>query len=348
MKSAMPLVGTTMLSLLMGCSPYPYTGAVKKFSGGVATVGDALVTNEASLVEVRTAAGRYRRRDMPSRPRMAWSAGCLEPASSGQRCEQVERGARPDAAASQTVTLQTPVAAPPAGSYECPVIPGTGERPRAADKEEVVVTAAMIASTLKEYADALAAVTNAADRAALDAAVGDLSKSAGTLASTVGMAGGPAASAAIGAVVSASVSLVGWIVGQAEDARRLDALDAALRATCRPIQTLGAAAETLIATRRREIADYRLRSITVIQAGMGPGTSRGEYAARDTEVDALLAAGVRPPDPNDQPGTALRKAHDALVKAVTNREGQTMALIEAVGSFAEAAQKLKSALDKIP
>jgi hypothetical protein len=354
MQISKALISPALILSLAYCSPYPYSPAVKKFATGTATVGSTLIANEATITEVKAELGRYRRRDLVSRPSMTFEADCRLPASSGKSCEQVERGVPPAPVAAvpgarpPPLPMMTALSSPPPSVYQCPVVPGTNEQPRLPKVENVQVSVELIATSLKEYSDSLAAVTNAADRAALDSAVGDLSKSAGTLASTVGMAAGPAASAAIGGVVSASVSLIGWIVGQAEDERRLAALDTALRATCRPMQVLGQTAETLIDARLREIPDIRLKAVDNIQHGMRAGMSRAEYFSRDAEIDTLIAAGVRPPDPQNQPGYLMRDAHDALVKAVNNREGQTLALITAVGAFADAAQKLQTALTKLP
>lgn len=337
-----------LLAVLAGCSPYPYASSVKTFSDGVTTVTDALVKNEASIRTARAEAGRFRRRDLDRRPPMTFAAECVLPGSSVP-CEQVERGVQ-KAAASTTPASAADAAVTPlaqaSDAYQCPVVPGTDAPPDAPKPESVKVTVGLIAKTLRDYAKALAAVTNAADRAALDAAVGDLSGSAGGLAGTIGMSGGPAASAAISGVVTASVSLAGLVLGTALDYRRLEALDTAVRATCLPMQTLGQTVDTLIATRLTGIAAYRLQSVQTILSGMRPTMGRDEYFRRDNEIDGLLAAGIAPPDPNLHPGLDLRKAHDALVKAVVNREGQTLALIEAVGRFAEAADALETALDK--
>jgi hypothetical protein len=214
------------------------------------------------------------------------------------------------------------------------------------NKEELsskTITADLLASKLKAYAAALQAVTNAADRAALDAAIGDLSKSAGGLAGSVGMAAGPASAAVATAAVSAGVSLVGWIIGTVEDARRFEALDSTLRVTCEPIRVLAEAADTLIDARLVEIAATRRESVVRIQLGMK--RLRGEeFYRRDQEVDDLMAAGVRPPDTGHNLGTAFRKAHDALVQAVINRKGQTLELIQAVGNFADLAKGLEDSL----
>ena len=172
------------LALLCGCSPYPYSPVTKKISTSIGTISAALATNETDLKTARAAAGRYARRDMSRLPDTTVSPGCDQPVSSGQPCVQVVQEPRravhapvPPARPHMLTQLHPPAA----DAYECPIVPATNATPQTEKPSEKVVTVQLISATLKSYGDALGAITNAADRTALDLAVGDLSKSVGIL-----------------------------------------------------------------------------------------------------------------------------------------------------------------------
>jgi hypothetical protein len=346
-------LGIVAMLFAASCSPYPYAPAVKKFAGGVDDVSSGLSSNDAVAMGTSAALGRFARRDQSPHPEMALSLDCFKPPAEGGHCERVAVGKQLNfRTPGESLPMAPPVAnriklpASAPDSFKCPVVESIGPSPTPENLQKITITATVLASKLKDYADGLTAITNAADRAQLDSAISDLSKSAGGLAGAVGMAAGPVTAAATGAVVSAGISLVGWIIGTAEDQRRFEALDNTLRVTCEPIRVLAEAADTLIDARLVQIADDRRAAAITILKGMQGGMGREEFAHRDQEVDDLLAAGIRPPDTGKNLGSAFRAAHDALVKAVINREGQTAELIAAVGNFADVAKALNDSLKK--
>ena len=82
---------------------------------------------------------------------------------------------------------------------------------------------------LRNYAHALEAVTNAADRTAFDSAVAQLAGSVGALAKNAGMVA-PGAST----IAPVAVNALGWLVGTALDQERFDALKAGVTAAGTP------------------------------------------------------------------------------------------------------------------
>ncbi|MBV8521309.1 MAG: hypothetical protein JOY71_04120 [Acetobacteraceae bacterium] len=344
------VIGTTFIG---ACSPYPYSPAVKSFADNTNSVSDDLTKTDVAATNAMAMQAAEKRHYEGPRPAMTLAPACYLPESKGGRCEQIER-APPESNRKQVdlnERIQSTVAlAPPAERFQCPplLVTKTQSQPAGTPSVETgkVITLASIEKTLKDYAKALAAITNAADRAALDAAFSDLSKSVTTMAATVGMAGGPAVSAAAGAIAGPAVSLVGRIVGTAEDERRLEALDATLRITCLPMQTLSSTVDGLLQIRLNEIAASRIRTINSLNYGRAPGMSPEEYYRRDIRINEIIAQGIRLPEGN--PGLKMGEAHDALVKAVVNREGQTAELLKALANFASSVSDLESAINKAP
>jgi hypothetical protein len=205
-------------------------------------------------------------------------------------------------------------------------------------------------AALLDYSHALAAVTNAADRAAYDAAVAKLADSLKGLASAAGPSG-----AGMGTAVAAGVNILGWLVGTALDQQRFDSLKAAVNAVgMRPAD--GGDTPMKVITNAigdgLEVANYqRLNTLNDEMNGdrvrLGPSLTDAAYRQRLDDALALATSiqALREADPR---GTtdALNAAHEALVKAVNDPSRNLPALVKALTDFSDKAQALQTATSK--
>jgi hypothetical protein len=301
---------------------------------------------------------RLRRRYEGPRPPLKASDACSGTFAEKSTCEEVlaATGQPPyrgtislnDVISIVTVAPPEPAPATPANKpgeerpYECPPVPGSATPPTVeADK---VVTVKEIEARLKAYAKSLTAITNSSDRTALYNAFTDLSKSVSGLVTTVGLAGGGVGAAA-GAIAAPAVSLVGRIIGGVEDRQRLEALTIALTITCKPMKVISYTVNLLLQDRFTVIAKSRNESLNALFNGRA-GISAVEDEARDKQITDIITRGTKLPGRNFSTGLEMGKAHDALVKAVINREGQTKALLDALGHFADSVSELETAISK--
>ena len=228
---------------------------------------------------------------------------------------------------------------------------------------------------LKDYAKALAAVTNAADRAAYDAAVGQLSSSISSLAAAASAAA-PAA-----ALAPAAVNLFGWVVGTALDQQRYESLRAAVLIVDTPmpypdgtpaVPTPGPKTD---AERKRELERLNKRKpIHIVATTFGKGLlalsvarqewlfeegrnltyrlgsqlTEAAYKQRLSDAQAVVVAinALRKSDPmaaaND-----LADAHDALAEAIRNPKNGYADLLTALGAFREKVAAVQAALTAV-
>ena len=181
----MRLLWLVLLSL-GACSPYPFSKEVSGISTGVDQVSTGFTAGYAALMADRAASAQYQLTARRSKASLAASCG-------------VPVGKSPDS--------QLPCVVFPAGDTP----PGLTKVEQKRDKIMGTLTG------LQNYAHALAAVTNAADRAAYDAAVAQLSGAVGALAKNA-----DAAAPGLSTIAPAAVNLVGWVVGTALDQQRFD------------------------------------------------------------------------------------------------------------------------------
>lgn len=202
-------------------------------------------------------------------------------------------------------------------------------------------------AVLRGYAHALAAVTNASDRTAYDAAVAQLSGAVGALAKTADPAA-PGASI----VAPAAVNLAGWVVGTALDQQRFESLKAGVTAagTAPPggkspiavvAQTLSAGLVAVSQARQALL----IAEAQILADRLDPSLSDTDYRQGLSDAQAVVAVldGVRRTDPTAA-ANALVAAHDALLAAVNDPRRNYASLLQAVSDFADKAAALQAAL----
>jgi hypothetical protein len=205
---------------------------------------------------------------------------------------------------------------------------------------------------LKEYAKALAAVTNATDRAAYDAAVAQLAGAVGDLAKNAEVV-----APGIGAVSTAAVNVLGWMVGTALDQQRFDSLRTGINLVGKPLpddknpdpdspihivaRTFGDGLEALQQARMESLTD----EANALTAGLKHDLSTAAYRQRMIEAQAIVATldAVRKADAR---GAAqdLADAHDKLVEAVNDPARSYSSLVTSIGSFADKVAAVHAAL----
>jgi hypothetical protein len=193
---------------------------------------------------------------------------------------------------------------------------------------EKPLTTADLLKILNNYTAALAAVTKAQDRADFDTAAGKLSAAVGGLAQSAGPYGAAAAP-----IAKASVNIALWFAGQALDYQRLEELRIATRAACEPIHVVTDALGLALDDQRRlRLSGLDEWSVDMVRtanvARTTPHVSDQTLGAAIDNAQAALAAfeTVRVANPTATI-RALSDAHDALLVAVRNNDGEFGALI---------------------
>jgi hypothetical protein len=303
------LVGAT------SCSPYSFPKEVTAISTSVGQLSDGFTSGYAQLAADRAAQIQL---DLTgSRAEAVMASSCLSIPSKGSQdlppCTLFRKGSTPPALSA--------------------VEQKRGE------------TTAMLAD-LKDYANALAAVSNAADRTAFNA-VAQLSGSVGALATAAGPASG-----GLSAAAPAVVNIFGWLVGTALDQQRFDALKAGVTAASTPlangeipinhVATLAGSGLFALSLARRAVL---VPEANVLMARLGPALSATEYKQALSDAQAVVAVldGLRLTDPTAA-ATGLVKAHEALVKAVNDPTRYYPSLLKAVSDFSDQAAALQKAL----
>ena len=306
---------------LTTCSPYDFSKEVGAFSTGVDQLSSGFTSGYTALASDRAALVQLELTS--SRARVAMATSCL-------------------ALASESAQSEVPC-----------VLYRSGDNPPTLTKIEKARTeTTAFLKGLRDYAHALVAVTNAADRAAYDAAVGQLASAVGTIAKDAGPQG-----AAASTVAPAAVNFVGWIVGTALDQQRFDSLKAAVNAVGTPlpdgktipidyVAKVAGAGLFALALAQREVL---IKEIDTLTHPLGPSLTEAEYKKGLSEAQALVTVldGLRQNDPTAA-AEGLIEAHKALVAAV-NDPGQNYAsLVKAVADFADRASALHTALTATP
>jgi hypothetical protein len=198
---------------------------------------------------------------------------------------------------------------------------------------------------LDNYTAALAAVAKAQDRADFDTATGKLSAAVGVLAQS----GGPYGAAAA-PVAKASVNIALWFVGEALDYQRLEALRNSTRAACQPIHVVTDALGLALDDQRLKLLglDYKwLNNDMVRKYNVDRANPHATDQTLGTDIDNAQAAvakfeTVRVSNPTATM-RALSDAHDALVVALRNNDGEFGALVTNLQTLATQAQALAGA-----
>jgi hypothetical protein len=313
-KSQNPSLHLSWLLLfgLAACSPYNFSKEVADFSTGVDQLSGAFTDGFNALAVDRATTAQLEL--TKTRPKLALADACLDPEDLNNPCELHKSE---------------------------PIQPKFAEIDMLRDKTMVAL------AVLRNYAHALAAVTNAADRAAYDAAVAQLSGSVGALAKTADPAA-PGASI----VAPAAVNAAGWLVGTALDQQRFESLKAGVIAasTARPGRSppieviadrLGLGLAALSAERQAEL----ISESHLLTNRLDRSLSDFDYRQGVSEAQTVVAMldGLRRSDPKATT-SALVEAHVALVAAVKDPRRNFESLVKAVGDFADKAAALQTAL----
>ena len=299
---------------LAACSPYSFPKEVAAIGMGVDQLSDGYAAGFAGLAADRAATVQL---DLTgSRAKVAMASSCL-------------------------------AAKPQNDQVPCELFRFGGPAPALSGIELKRGQTMAVLDVLKGYAHALVAVTNAADRAAYDTAVAQLSGAVGALARNADSVA-PGASA----VAPAAVDLAGWLVGTALDQQRFDSLRAGVTAAGTPgangrspiatvATTLGSGLVALSQARQAVL----VKEANMLVDRLGPSLDDAAYRQGLSDAQAVVAAldGLRQADPAAA-AAGLVRAHDALVAAVNDPSRNYPALLEAVGDFADRAAALQAAL----
>jgi hypothetical protein len=204
---------------------------------------------------------------------------------------------------------------------------------------------------LDDYTAALSAITNAQDRADFDNATAKVSAAVGNLARSV--VPGYGAAAVPSFKTSTSTNVFRWLVGQDLEYRRLQELQGVTRASCAPIHTLVDALGLVLEEQRNArltgLFDLLVRKTQAVnRARAAPHVSDQDYRAAIEEAEAVADEfqKVRDTDPHAT-AQGFRDAHDALVIAVRNNNGQFAALAENVHTFVRRVGDLATAAQRL-
>lgn len=297
------------------CSPYSYPKEVASFSSGVDQLSNGFAVGYASLAADH--ATQTQRDLVEARTKVAIAPSC---------------GVAPGSL--------------PQSQLPCALYRFGDTMPAASGIEQTRQRTNVVLAVLRNYAHALAAVTNAADRAAYDAAVAQLSGAVGALAKTA-----DAAAPGAGLVAPAMVNFVGWVFGTALDQQRFASLKDAVNAVGAPgpdgknpihvvTATLGIGLVALSDARREMLYG----EVNLLVAQLGPSLNDAAYRQRLGDAQATIAAldGLRRADPAGA-AKGLERAHDALVAAVNDPGRNYPDLLQAIGDFSDKAAALNAA-----
>jgi hypothetical protein len=344
MTNILRVAAVALVLPLAGCSPYSFSKEISAMSDSVNKLSDAYSGSFSAIAAERAAqtqAQAVSMRATGQKPQILMAGACLDDLAKAND--------------------------PPCVLY----VKGEGE-PHWTTAEIDRKPAGTALKALRDYAAALAGVTNAQDRSAYDTAVGQLSGAVGTLLAPANLAA-PGVSAA----VSAGINVFGWLVGTALDEQRFDTLRIAVAAVGKPlppdddparsksvcydpeleskpaprapirIVTDGLCwnVETLASQQRTVL---RSRALALLN-GLNDGTwgnkpyakALADAQAAFASLEALRRATL------GAAANALADAHDKLVKAVEDPKKNYNALVKAIGDFVDKVSAVEAALKQM-
>lgn len=289
------------------CSPYVYKDEINSFASGVDNLSDAVKAGTKGVAEDHQSLQRLKW--AKSRAMIALTIAC----SPGEQPAQ-NTGAR---AAESVCTIH--------------------EAAKPVPKRTAIETkAGVLVKGLQEYAAALAAVTNAADRQALDDAASSLGQSISTIVTAVGADTGSAG--AVG-------DLVAFGLGTALDFERFRVLRKRTAEAQAPLselgKRLGTALDAIRDARVAELAEVAQMMATSLQAMPDQASYAERLAALQATTVAIQALRVSNPINAAQD---MVKAHDKLVTALADEKRQVAAVGAAIKEFVEKAKALRAAM----
>ncbi|MFL5266203.1 MAG: hypothetical protein ACJ8AH_06315 [Stellaceae bacterium] len=298
-----------ILAFLAGCAPYDFGNEVRNFSTGVDQLSDAFTTGYNNLSRDLAAQTQLSLDDTRAKVSIAASCG----------------GAIGDL---------------PDNQQPCALYRFQGSKPVLTDVQKTRPRTMVALKVLTDYAHALQAVTNAADRAAFDAASKRLEASVANLAKAAN-AVAPGASTAAPVIVKMAT----WIVGAALDKDRFDSLRQGVNNAADPVRTVAKTMGIGLEAVRNDRLTALYETTNALVKPLGPGLAEKAYKERLTDAETTLEMldEVRRADPAGA-ADSLATAHDALVAAVNDPERDFANMTTAVGAFADQANALRNAL----
>lgn len=353
-------VALSLSGLIAGCSPYAFTDEIGKFSSATTKLASSYDDSNTLISQERqrsTISNWVRMRpslnmqgcEFPGAPNgscMVGSADELKRADEKRKKAEAGNSLQSQAPGAKTGSNMPSGSQPPRDACEVAAPPRMSSGPvTSQDRKQPSPTE--VFDALETYASGLAAVTNAADRAAFDAASAKLASGIGALGTSAAAAnpGG----AAIGPLATASANLVFWLVGEELDQRRYETLKDAVTQACRPVRLLAEVAGVILSgqqeVRLNGLADLIFNNTRLVNARSSVSVSSD--AVFQNMVTGLLTDvasfnTLRETDIQGA-GNSLKAAHDNLVLAIYDGKGQSDALIKAVGKFVDEAQAVQKA-----
>jgi hypothetical protein len=314
-----------VLMLLLGataCSPYSFSSEVASMSSGVDKLSDAFTSGYDGLA---SDLATTRQIEMAVKRRKLLLAGVCD----------------------------DDVAARPGSAAVCALYMTGNPEPRLTSLELTRAETMQAVQKLKKYANALAAVTNAADRTAYEAAVSQMSAAVGTLA-------GPANLAApgVGVLAPAAINFLGWVFGTALDQQRYDTLRTSINRVGQPLpdkdnpnpqspirvvtRRLGEGLQVLAVARM----DALSREADILVQGLNQRALSDEAYRKQLAEAWTAAATIEALRRSDPQGAAadLADAHDKLVLAVNDPGRNYGSLLKALGEFGEKVSTVQAAM----
>ncbi len=292
--------------VLGGCAPYVYKSEINAFAGGVDDLATAYRTGMKGMAGDRVELQRWQW--SVDRPRVSLSEECV-------------------------VDFKSPAAGP-----ACAVLPSSGKPLPPSAVETQAAAAAPIVAALRDYANALAAVTNAEDAEQLDAAQ---TKFRGSLQGLLKQQSVEAPK------VGPVVELIGAAFTAVLNERRYTILRDGVTAANGAVEQLGQAlGETLTIMRVAQAGQLKLTA-DHMALQLGPGVGGREYVERLSLVEAKAASleSLRRSDPRRAADDMVR-AHRELARALADESRQGEAVFEAVIVFSEKAKAVRSAFGR--
>jgi len=240
------------LTFIAGCSsPYQFSNEINAFRTGVDNVSTAYITGYNNLANDRQTLQTVIFND--TSPKLKLAIGCNPAVQSALPCDFYRQGE-------------------PQPSPSDPALEAS--RPKTLEAIKA----------LTDYAHALQAVTNAADRAAFDSAAARLNASVTALGKGAGPQG-----AAASAAFSTGFNIFAWVFGQALDQERFDTLKQDVNLAASPVQSIanGLGTELDAISQARQLVLYD--TVNALIRPLGPGYKN--YTAREataSQTKALL------------------------------------------------------------
>jgi hypothetical protein len=325
----MKLLPLLALTVTAGCSsPYQFSNEISSFSTGVNNVSSAYTAGYSNLTNDRHTLQTLTFDDMSAKLILADS--CIPGRSkAASPCDFYRQG-------------------DPQPSLSDPdLIKLAADRPKTLEYIKV----------LTDYAHALQAVTNAADRAAFNSAASRLNASVTALAKNAGPQG-----AAASAAFSAAFNIFAFVVGQALDQQRFDTLkqgvnlaagtgqlDSRGKWSCGrglfcPVRIVGLFIGTQLDALSQKRQSVLYDTAKALSKPLGPGYKN--YTVREASAEQTLGVKnqLEQTNPASQVTTALIEAHDKLRNAINDPEQDFSNFATAAGQFVSLAEALKTAL----